>query len=688
MIYHVNDFKMLCPTYNLVSRGEPCERCVQGSFRHAVSEGCYSGGRGAAAVLAAEAYVHKWLKTYASCVDLLLAPTAFVRDKMVKNGWNPRAVEVLPHFQRTPEEATPAPSPEAPVLYFGRLSPEKGVADLLNSMQRIPQIRLQIAGDGPQRGELERQAQLLGLGNVEFLGHLQGRQLEARIIESSFTIFPSHAYETLGKSILESYAHGRTVIATNLGSRRELIDEGETGVLYRVGDVEQLAHAISFLHARPALAKAMGEAGLEKARRYHSPDLHYQALMEIYSRVAARKTAARPTTATSPRPLKIAFIGGRGVISRYSGIETFYEEAGGCLAAMGHEVTLYCRNYFTPEQSHYRNMRIVRLPTLRTKHLDTLLHTLLSTLHACRQKYDVVHYHTLGPAIFSYIPRLFGARTVVTVQGLDWRRKKWGRFASAALRLGEWAAATLPDRTIVVSRTLRSYFRSLYAVETEFVPNGTVSAPRKLGPNLAAWGLQADNYVLFLGRFSPEKNCDLLARAFRGVTTDAKLVFAGGSSYSDAYVNALRAHASDSIIFLDWLSGDPLQELVSNAALFVLPSDLEGLSLALLDAMGAGVCVLTSDVPENRELVDDVGFTFPSGDQASLTQMLQLLLSDPEMRARSGAAARRRVQESYLWPRIAEELERVYVEAIGRSGHKTELQPQNNARKEAHRDAA
>ena len=616
-------------------------------------------------MLAAEAYVHRWLKTYSTCVDLLLAPTAFVRDKMVSNGWDPSKVEVLPHFQRTPEEHPEAPATDAPVLYFGRLSAEKGISDLLRAMQRLPHIRLVVAGEGPQKAELQELGRRLGLINVEFAGHLKAKQLERQIAESCFTVFPSHAYETLGKAILESYAQGRTVIATDLGSRRELVHKGETGVLYRVGDIDQLTASIAFLHARPALAMAMGGAGLEKVRQEHAPEMHYERLMEIYSKVASAKLSRRTRIVDPPPKLRVAFIGGRGVISRYSGIETYYEEAGGCLAEMGHDVTVYCRKYFTPEQSHYRNMRLVRLPTLRTKHMETLLHTLLSTVHACRQKYDVVHYHTLGPSIFAYLPRMFGARTVVTVQGLDWRRKKWGRIASAALRLGEWAAVTLPDRTIVVSRTLQQYFRSLYSVETAFVPNGTSLTVPTPGPNLAKWGLRKDGYVLFLGRFSPEKNCELLIRAFESFPSDAKLVLAGGSSYTDAYVNELRKHASERIIFLDWVSGDALRELLTNAAVFVLPSDLEGLSLALLDAMGAGVCVLTSDVPENRELVDDIGFTFPVGDQAELARMLQLLLSDPEMRTRAGAAGRRRVKDSYLWPQIARELERVYLDAMG-----------------------
>jgi len=243
----------------------------------------------------------------------------------------------------------------------------------------------------------------------------------------------------------------------------------------------------------------------------------------------------------------------------------------------------------------------------------------------------------------------------------------------------------------VVSRTLRNYFRRLYAVETEFVPNGTTLAQQTSDSNLAAWGLQKNNYVLFLGRFSPEKNCDLLIRAFKSISTNAKLVLAGGSSYTDAYVADLRRHSNDRVQFLDWVSGDALRELLTNAAVFVLPSDLEGLSLALLDAMGAGVCVLTSDVPENRELVDGVGFTFPSGDEASLARMLELLLSDPEMRKRSGATGRHRIQESYLWPQIARELERVYLDALGNQilrADRTKKPSRHLSRKRVEHDAA
>jgi glycosyltransferase involved in cell wall biosynthesis len=173
--------------------------------------------------------------------------------------------------------------------------------------------------------------------------------------------------------------------------------------------------------------------------------------------------------------------------------------------------------------------------------------------------------------------------------------------------------------------------------------------------------------VLFLGRLSPEKNCHLLIDAFGTLRSDMKLVLAGGSSHTDGYVAGLRRHESEHIRFLPWVSGNDLEELLTNAALFVLPSELEGLSLALLDAMAAGVCVLTSDIPENNEVVGGVGFTFHRGDRADLARMLDLLVRNPELRRHAAAREKERIQTGYLWPSIARSLETTYYAAMGRA---------------------
>jgi glycosyltransferase involved in cell wall biosynthesis len=664
VLYHVNDFKVICPSYNLVCRGQVCDRCGGRRFWHVVASRCYSGGIRQSVVLATEAYVHKWLQTYETCVDRFLAPSQFVRDKLAENGFDAGKIDVLYHFQALPSEPPPPPEADAPVLYFGRLSPEKGLLDLLHVMVRLPGIRCRIAGSGAQRAGLESVSQGLGLENVEFVGHLDGSELERTIRQARFSILPSLAYETLGKTILESYAQSRAVIATDLGSRRELIRNGQTGLLYRAGDRKQLARSISSLYSQPSLAAQMGEQGRELVRERHSPEKHYDALMTTYGDLVREKPHLVFPCTTSPH-LRVAFIGGRGVGAKYSGIESFYEEAGRRLADKGHSITAYCRNYFTPPAETFFGMRLVHLPTVRTKHLDTFIHTALSTLHAMTGTYDIVHYHTLGPALFSFLPRLVGAKTVVTVQGLDWQRKKWGPIAAAVLRQGERAAIRLPNSTVVVSRTLQSYFADRYDASPIFIPNGTMLRESVHSDYLGQWRLDPSNYILFLGRFSPEKNCDLLIGAYEQLQTDVKLVLAGGSSHSDEYVHRLRQHKSQRIRFLDWVSGDALEALLTNAMIFVLPSDLEGLSLALLDAMGAGLCVLTSDIPENRELVDGVGFTFRRRDQQDLASMLWLLINDPEMRKRAGRDAQERIRQLYLWPTIVDQIEHEYFRLMG-----------------------
>ena len=664
VVYHLNDFKLLCPSYNMVSHGRACEKCHGGKFWNVVTEGCYSGPPGATLMLAAEAYLHKWLRSYETCIARFLVPSNFVKDKLVENGWDSAKITVLPHFQNVPVQTVPDPLPNAPILYFGRLSAEKGLVDLVRAMQYVPDVLLQIAGEGPQREELETLTRHLYLANVEFVGRVERPQLDQLISASRFTVFSTRAYETLGKTILESYAWGRAVVASDLGSRRELVHEGKTGVLFKAGDVRELAGAICSLVERPELAAQMGAAGRALVINQHSPENHYAALADLYEQLAPTSTRKdKPDLRPVQKPgLRVAFIGGRGVISKYSGIETYYEEIGKRLADMGHEVTVYCRSYFSPAQSAYNGMHLVRLPTIRSKHLETLVHTFLSTIHALFGDSEIVHYQCLGPALFSFLPRWFGKKTVVTVQGLDWQRRKWGRIASAILRLGERASIKLPDATMVVSRTLQEYYRSQYGAEPAYVPNGTSLRQRRAAGRLRQWDLESGRYILFLGRFSPEKNCDLLIRAYEQMDTPVKLVFAGGSSHSDAYANQLRQHQSDRIRVLEWVSGDALDELLTNAMLSVLPSDLEGLSLALLDAMGAGVCVLASDIPENCELVDEgSGFTFRHGDQNDLERMLRLLVSEPEVRRAAAAKARERVWEHYLWGRVAREIEGVYL---------------------------
>ncbi len=268
VVYHLNDFKVLCASYNLVLRGEACEACKGGEFWHALKEKCYPGW-GARMTLVAEAYLHKWAGTYEKCVDRFLAPSQFVRDKFVEHGWDPERFEVLPHFQPV-RAATERAAENAPLLYFGRLSAEKGVDDLLHAMQRLPNLRLMIAGDGPERGRLEQLAGELGLANVEFAGHMRGAELERAIAGSRFTVLPSHAYETLGKTILESYAAGagrggdRPGVAARTGAGRQ---DGTLVPDRRCGTAG-VGHPVSQFAAGTGGTNGTGGLGASAARVY------------------------------------------------------------------------------------------------------------------------------------------------------------------------------------------------------------------------------------------------------------------------------------------------------------------------------------------------------------------------------------------------------------------------------------
>jgi glycosyltransferase involved in cell wall biosynthesis len=254
----------------------------------------------------------------------------------------------------------------------------------------------------------------------------------------------------------------------------------------------------------------------------------------------------------------------------------------------------------------------------------------------------------------------------VTVQGLDWQRKKWGRIASTVLLAGERASAQFPNATMVVSKELQRRYTENHGIESFYVPNGGILRDRHPAKKTLEWGLDPEQYVLFLGRFSPEKGCHLLVRAFEQIETDVKLVMAGAASYCDEYSRELRNHASDKIRMLDWVSGETLDELLTNAMIFVLPSDMEGLSLALLDAMGAGLCVLASDIPENREVVEGAGYLFKPGDSDDLAERLRFLIANPAVREAAGRTARRRIEVEYQWPTIAAQIEKVYFQLLGR----------------------
>ncbi len=373
--------------------------------------------------------------------------------------------------------------------------------------------------------------------------------------------------------------------------------------------------------------------------------------------------------------LKIAFLGARGVIGTYSGIETYYEELGSRLAARGHEVTAYCRKYFTPDLPSHRGIRIRRLPSLRGKHLETLSHSLLATLECLWRDFDVIQYHAIGSAPLAVLPRLAGRTTVVSVRGLDWQRAKWGAFARWMLRFGEWASARAPVATVVVSETLQHHYQAVHGRRPYMIPNAVVIGSPRPVERLAEHDLEKDGFLLFAGRISPEKGVHTLLEALRPLSRDKKLVLAGGTSYSDDYIEQVKALAWDEVIFLGRVGRKMMEELLSNCYAFILPSVMEGLSIALLEAVSYGNCIVTTDIPENLEVVGDAGLTFPPGDAGAMRAVLARVLEDPGLVEEYRRRARARARERPDWDEVARLTEELFLRLAG--GRDTPETPAN-----------
>jgi glycosyltransferase involved in cell wall biosynthesis len=368
-------------------------------------------------------------------------------------------------------------------------------------------------------------------------------------------------------------------------------------------------------------------------------------------------------------------IGQKGIPATYGGIERHVEEIAVRLVERGHEVDVYSRLYYSHQHGMYRGVRIRRLPSLNTKHFDAITHCALSTWDSLWRNYDIVHYHALGPSVFSGLPRLVGAKTVVTVHGLDWERGKWGRLAAWFLRSCEIPAIRFPNRTIVVSRALNEYFARKHRIETVMIPNGANPGIFRPLNKLKKYGLDQHRYILFVGRLVPEKGCHHLLEAFRKLDTDARLVMAGGSSFSDGYVESLEKirGGDERIIMLGYVYGDVLDELWSNAYLVVQPSILEGLSISLIEAISHGKCVLASDIPENLEVVSDCAVTFPARDVDDLCEKMGRLLAHPGEVAEVAQRCRVHAERHYSWNRIVDATEAVYLDLIGGRRHPVRL---------------
>jgi glycosyltransferase involved in cell wall biosynthesis len=370
------------------------------------------------------------------------------------------------------------------------------------------------------------------------------------------------------------------------------------------------------------------------------------------------------------RRLRIALAGTRGVPARYSGFETCAEQLGARLAERGHDVTVYCRAHHSPFPDRtYRGMRRVMAPTVRHKYLDTIVHAAASTAHALTQRFDVVLYFIAGNSPVVWVPRLVGTRTVINVDGLDWRREKWPAVAKQYLRLCERLSTRLPNACVTDSHVVQAYYREHFHHDPIYIPYGSELDRRPPGDTLARFGLTPGQYVLFVGRLVAENCVDHLVDAFPRVRTDFKCVVVGGASYAGDYIAQLEAKAAADprIILTGYLFGEAYQELGSNAAVFVETSGVGGTHPALVEAMAFDRCVVVNDTPENLETIGTAGRSYSGAEGApALARVLQDLLDHPDEIGDLAAAAGRRAREHYTWTAVTDAYERLFQQLCER----------------------
>lgn len=362
--------------------------------------------------------------------------------------------------------------------------------------------------------------------------------------------------------------------------------------------------------------------------------------------------------------MRIAILGTRGVPAAYGGFETFAEELGARLVDRGHAVTVYGRRHVIPAGVHeHRGMRLRVLPTIRHKYLDTVVNTALSVVDVLPRRFDVVLICNNANAPFALVPRLTGSHVVLNVDGLEWQRGKWGTAGRLYYKACAWLSPKLPITLVSDAQVIARWYLERYGKRTRFIPYGSDARVLPPGPTLAALGLEAGHYLLYVSRLEPENNAHLVMDAYVTSGIELPLVVVGDAPYATDYKRSLEDRAADQpgIRMAGYVFGDGYAELQSNSALYVQATEVGGTHPALVEAMGRGACIVANDVPEHREVLGEAGRYYRRNDVADLAAVLRVLIGDPAERAVLGAAAAERARNTLSWDHVTDEYERLFV---------------------------
>jgi glycosyltransferase involved in cell wall biosynthesis len=365
------------------------------------------------------------------------------------------------------------------------------------------------------------------------------------------------------------------------------------------------------------------------------------------------------------RSLKIAMIGSKGLPAKFGGVERHVEEIGKRLAARGHSVTVYGRSPLSNEGT-YGGVRVRIMPSIPTKNLDTASNTLASTIHALFEGYDIIHYHAIGPSIFSWIPMMAGKTTIATIHAPDYRQVKWGLMARALLRLGERTAVRGTTAAVSVSKLMAERLMARYHRNVRYIPNGAEIIETPPFGEAAGLGLESGGYILTVGRFIVERGFHKLLEAYGRVDTDLRLVIVGDARFEERYASGLKQLADGRVLFPGYICVNLLNELYAHCAFYVLPSTVEGLPISLIEAMSHSRPVLMSDIPENLEVAGGIAKTFRADDADDLARSMRSMIESGEgERAEMGRRGLERVMEEYTWDGVTDRIEQLYLEYAG-----------------------
>jgi glycosyltransferase involved in cell wall biosynthesis len=365
------------------------------------------------------------------------------------------------------------------------------------------------------------------------------------------------------------------------------------------------------------------------------------------------------------KEMKIALIGTRGIPANYGGFETCAEEIAVALAAKGHAVTVYCRYGNAPgNPTAFKGVSLKYVPSINTKILGTFSHAFFSLALALFKPYDILMVFNAGNSPLCLLPKLFLKKIAVNVDGLEWKRKKWGWYAKQYYQFAEFLSTKLGDRIVSDSQVIQKYYIDRFRTESTFIAYGAHIESSENAELLTEYNVKPMEYLFIGSRLEPENNADLTVRAFEGVKTDKKLLIAGGANYKSAFINELRKTSDKRIKFLGPIyKPGHMKELHCGAYAYIHGNEVGGTNPALLKAMGYGNCVLAYNVSYNAEVVGSSAILYEKSVE-DLRQKIQYIIDHPEKAALYRSKAVARVQEAYTWEKITTGYERMFFNIL------------------------